>query len=90
MKALSFDEASKKFKIFNFTNENFENIFSSKFGIVFTKVYDLIANFVGLLSGKHHNFIGIIAKDVYYNGCIYLIVMDIYLQVQRIEKWVTI
>ncbi len=41
-------------KIFNFTNDNFENIFSSKLGIMFTKVYDLIVNFVGLLSGKHH------------------------------------
>ncbi len=55
VKALNFDEASKKFKLFNFTNENFENLFSSKPGIMFTKAYDFIVNFVGLLSGKHHN-----------------------------------
>jgi hypothetical protein len=45
--ALTFDEAFKKFKIFNFTSENFETFFNSKFEIMFTKVYDLIVNFVG-------------------------------------------
>jgi hypothetical protein len=32
-----------------------KKLINSKLGIVFTKVYDLIVNFIGLLNGKHQN-----------------------------------